>query len=226
MTDALLVVFENLISLLQNEFSNISGIKSKAEKLSTTLDLIKAVLEDAEKKQVTNRSIKVWLQQLKDVVYVLDDILDECSIKSGQLRGSTSFKPKNIMFRREIGNRLNEITRKLDDIADSKNKFILREGTTVKESSNEVAEWRQTSSIISEPKVFGREDDKENIVEFLLTQAKDSDFLSVRTENLSFYGTLRALFKHLKVAIYLSMALSQNFVENFIVLKLSWYVFC
>ncbi|RHN56482.1 putative P-loop containing nucleoside triphosphate hydrolase, leucine-rich repeat domain, L [Medicago truncatula] len=180
MANALLgVVFENLMSLLQNEFSTISGIKSKAEKLSTTLDLIKAVLEDAEKKQVTDRSIKVWLQQLKDVVYVLDDILDECSIKSGQLRGSISFKPNNIMFRLEIGNRLKEITRRLDDIADSKNKFFLREGTIVKESSNEVAEWRQTSSIIVEPKVFGREDDKEKIVEFLLTQARDSDFLSV-----------------------------------------------
>ncbi|XP_039690656.1 putative disease resistance protein RGA1 [Medicago truncatula] len=180
MADALLgVVFQNLTSLLQSEFSTISRIKSKAEKLSTTLDLINAVLEDAEKKQVTDHSIKVWLQQLKDAVYVLDDILDECSIKSGQLRGLTSFKPKNIMFRHEIGNRLKEITRKLDDIADSKNKFFLREGTIVKESSNEVAEWRQTSSIIAEPKVFGREDDKEKIVEFLLTQTRDSDFLSV-----------------------------------------------
>ncbi|MCI32303.1 NBS-LRR resistance protein, partial [Trifolium medium] len=54
MADALLgVAAENLISLLQNEFSTIYGIRSKAQKLSITLDLIKAVLEDAEKKQVT-----------------------------------------------------------------------------------------------------------------------------------------------------------------------------
>lgn len=59
MAEALLgVVFENLLSLVQNEFATISGITSKAEKLSTTLDLIKAVLEDAEQKQVTDRSIK------------------------------------------------------------------------------------------------------------------------------------------------------------------------
>lgn len=37
-----------------------------------------------------------------DAVYVLDDILDECSFKSDRLKG-TSFKPKNIMFCREIG---------------------------------------------------------------------------------------------------------------------------
>ena len=180
MADALLgVVFEKLMSLAQHEFATISAIKSKAQKLSTTLDLINAVLEDAEQKQVTNRSIKVWLQQLKDAIYVLDDILDECSIESGRLRGSSSFKPKNIMFRREIGNRLKEITKRLDDIADSKNKFDLREGGTVSQSLLEVDEWRQTSSIIGEPKVFGREDDKEKIVDYLLSKTRDSDFLSV-----------------------------------------------
>ncbi|MCI09481.1 NBS-LRR resistance protein, partial [Trifolium medium] len=46
-------------------------------------------------------------------------------------------------------------------------------------SSNEVAEWRQTSSFIAEPKVYGRDHDKENIVQFLLTQARDCEFLSV-----------------------------------------------
>ncbi|GAU10067.1 hypothetical protein TSUD_422220 [Trifolium subterraneum] len=180
MADALLgVAFENLISLLQNEFSTIFGISSKSRKLSTTLELIEAVLEDAEKKQLTDRSIKVWLQQLNDAVYVLDDILDECSIKSKRLKGSSAFKPKNIIFRHNIGKRLKEITSRFDEIADRKNKFHLQEGVTAKEMTVEVAEWRQTSSIIAEPKVYGREDDKEKIVEFLLNQARDSNSLSV-----------------------------------------------
>ncbi|WJX58384.1 hypothetical protein P8452_43847 [Trifolium repens] len=152
MADALLgVAFENLISLLQNEFSTISGISSKTQKLSTNLELIKAVLEDAEKKQVKERSIKVWLQQLKDAVYVLDDILDECSIKSNRLKGSCAFK--NIIFRHNIGTRLKEITSRFDEIAKGKNNFLLQEGVTAKEMTVEVAEWRQTSSIIAEPKV-------------------------------------------------------------------------
>jgi hypothetical protein len=176
MAEALLgVVFENLLSLVQNEFSTISGIKSKAQKLSTTLDLINAVLEDAEHKQLTNRSIKVWLQQLKDAVYVLEDILDECSIESGRLKGASSSKVKNIMLRRTMGNKFKEITSRFNQIAESKNKFLLQVvGGTVWEKQQEVAEWRQTSSIIAEPKVYGREDDKAKIVEFLLTQARGS----------------------------------------------------
>jgi hypothetical protein len=167
---------------VQNEFATISDIKSKAQKLSTTLDLINAVLEDAEHKQLTNRSIKVWLQQLKDAVYVLEDILDECSIESGRLKGASSSKLKNIMLRRKMGNKFKEITSRFNQIAESKNKFLLQVvGGTVWEKQQEVAEWRQTSSIIAEPKVYGREDDKAKIVEFLLTQARGSDFLPVYT---------------------------------------------
>ncbi|AES98704.1 putative P-loop containing nucleoside triphosphate hydrolase, leucine-rich repeat domain, L [Medicago truncatula] len=173
------VVFENLTSLLQNEFSTISGIKSKAQKLSDNLVHIKAVLEDAEKKQFKELSIKLWLQDLKDAVYVLDDILDEYSIESCRLRGFTSFKPKNIMFRHEIGNRLKEITRRLDDIAERKNKFSLQTGETLRVIPDQVAEGRQTSSTPLESKALGRDDDKEKIVEFLLTYAKDSNFISV-----------------------------------------------
>ncbi|KAK2430218.1 putative disease resistance protein RGA1 [Trifolium repens] len=182
MAEALLgVVFENLLSLIQNEFATISGIKSKAQKLSNTLDLINAVLEDAEHKQLTNRSIKIWLQQLKDAVYVLEDILDECSIESGRLKGASSSKLKNIMLRRKMGNKFKEITSRFNQIAESKDKFLLQVVGTVRERQQEVAEWRQTSSIIAEPKVYGREDDKAKIVEFLLTQATCSDFLPVYT---------------------------------------------
>jgi len=144
MTDAFLrVVFKNLALLAQNEFATLSGIKSKAEKLSTTLELINAVLEDAEKKQLTDRSIQISLQQLKDAVFVLDDILDECSIKSTQFKASSSFiNPKNFMFCRDIGSRLKEIASRLNHIAEGKKNFMLREGVTVTEKlPSEVAEW-------------------------------------------------------------------------------------
>jgi hypothetical protein len=125
---------------VQNEFATISDIKSKAQKLSTTLDLINAVLEDAERKQFTDRSIMVWLQQLKDAVYVLDDILDECSIKSGQLKSSSYSKLKNIKLRRKIGNKFKKITSRFNQIAESKNTLLLHVGGTVRERQHEVAE--------------------------------------------------------------------------------------
>lgn len=84
------------------------------------LELIKVVLEDTEKKQLRVRSIKIWLQQLEDAMYALD----ECSIKSTRLKGLSTFKLKNIKYFHDIGSRLKKIASKIDQIAKSKNKFL------------------------------------------------------------------------------------------------------
>jgi len=154
-------------------------MKSEAQKLSSTLDLINAVLEDAEHKQLNNRTIKAWLQQLKDAVYVLDDILDECSIESHRFSGLPSFYPNNIWFRHKICKKLKEITSRLNQIAEIKDKFLLQAGGTIKDMSIEVAEWRQTTSINAEHTVYGREGDKEKIVKFLVNQVQDYDVVSI-----------------------------------------------
>ncbi|KAK7321379.1 hypothetical protein VNO77_31975 [Canavalia gladiata] len=178
MAEALLgFVVENLVSFVRNEFVTISEIKKKVKELQPTLKLIRAALDDAEEKQFTKKLVKVWLQQLKDAVYVLDDILDECSIESHRLGGLSAFNPKNIMFSHGIGSRLKEITRRLDQIAEDRIKLGLRD--CVGERPSEVAEWRETSSNIGQHQVHGRDGDKEKIVEFLLSQARGSDFLSI-----------------------------------------------
>jgi hypothetical protein len=38
---------------------------------------IYAVLDDAEEKQVTSRLVKIWLDELEDLAYDVEDILDE-----------------------------------------------------------------------------------------------------------------------------------------------------
>ncbi|KAL1340572.1 hypothetical protein HN51_026926 [Arachis hypogaea] len=178
MAEALLgIVLENLIPFVQTEFAAFFGIKEKAEDLSRTLELIKAVLDDAEQKQWSNRPLKVWLQQLKDAMYVLNDILDQLPTESSQLGFLSSLNPKKVMHRRELGQKLNEIIGRLDRIAQARSNFDLRQG--LRERPSEVAEWRQTSSTIAVPQVYGRDEDKGRVMEFLLSPARSSEFLSV-----------------------------------------------
>ncbi|KAL4285911.1 hypothetical protein AHAS_Ahas19G0033500 [Arachis hypogaea] len=154
MAESLLgIVLEKVIPLVQREFAAFSEIKQKTEDLSRTLALI------------------------KNAVYLLDDVLDQLPTKSSQHGWLSSFKPNNIMLRRKVGHELNEIVRRLDQIAEDKNKFLLREG--VRERPTEVAEWRQTSPTIVSPQVLGRDAAKEKVVEFLLSRTRNSEFLSV-----------------------------------------------
>ncbi|KAF9611072.1 hypothetical protein IFM89_026956 [Coptis chinensis] len=82
MAEAILsVVLDQLNSFIRNEVEQevrlVVGVREELNNLHTHLTLIKAVLEDAEKKEIHDNAIKVWLGQLKDVMYDAEDVLDE-----------------------------------------------------------------------------------------------------------------------------------------------------
>ncbi|QHN75818.1 putative disease resistance protein RGA3 [Arachis hypogaea] len=82
-----------------------------------------------------------------------------------------------MIHRRELGKKLNKIIGRLDRIAQRRSNFDLRQ--VVRKRSSEVAEWRQTSSTIALPQVYGRDEDKKKVVEFLLSPSRSSESLSV-----------------------------------------------
>ncbi|XP_021813075.1 putative disease resistance protein RGA3 [Prunus avium] len=53
------------------------NVKEDVEKFTRTLQVIRAVLEDAEQRQVTDQAVKIWLDELKDISYQMVDVLDE-----------------------------------------------------------------------------------------------------------------------------------------------------
>ncbi|KAF7815704.1 putative disease resistance protein RGA1 [Senna tora] len=190
MAEALLgVVLENLSSFVRDELATFWGVTGEIQRLTNSLELIQAVIVDAEKKEITEESIKIWLQQLKDAAHVLDDILDEYSIRSlphnsGSSSQAHSFslssiKPNNIRFRYRIGKRLKDITQRLDQIAKQRKNYDFVERKVIRERSIQVPEWRQTSSIIAQPQIYGRDGDKDKIVELLLRQTPECGGLSV-----------------------------------------------
>ncbi|CAL5373737.1 unnamed protein product [Camellia sinensis] len=186
-------VLKNLNSLIQNEVGLLCGVNKEMKKLSSTLFTIQAVLEDAEQKQLQDKAIQNWLKELNDAAYEADDILDECATEAlrcelkGQGYGSlkkvstsllTCYPVQNVLFRHKIGNRIKEITQKLDAIAANRSKFQLTEGVVVV-TRVEYDVSRETSSIITEPQLYGRDEDKEKIVKFLVEDVCDNEDVSV-----------------------------------------------
>ncbi|KAI9073425.1 hypothetical protein K1719_044610 [Acacia pycnantha] len=123
------VALETLSSLIHKELVSFLGVDREMRKLSSILTTIKAVLEDAEEKQITDKALKNWLRKLRDAGHLLDDILDEYSTHALSLECQDK---------------------------------------TSHERRNQVMEWRQTTSIITQPQFYGREVDKEKIVAFLV----------------------------------------------------------
>ncbi|KAH7571109.1 hypothetical protein JRO89_XS05G0254600 [Xanthoceras sorbifolium] len=172
-----------LASLAYQEACLIWGVKTDLLKLERTLKTIKAVLLDAEQQQLHNNEVRVWLEELKDVCYDAEDVVDEFEIQALRRqvmlnRGSITQKvrnylswPKSVAFRFTIGHKIKEIREKLDDVAADKNKFHL----TNRVDDRHARQGRElTHSFVFDSEVIGRDEEKEEIIE-LLTQSGDDD---------------------------------------------------
>jgi hypothetical protein len=63
---------------INNKKLNVSLLKQ----LQTTLLILQAVLDDAEEKQINNPAVKQWLDDLKDAIFDVEDLLNQISYDS------------------------------------------------------------------------------------------------------------------------------------------------
>ncbi|KAJ6859871.1 disease resistance RPP13-like protein 1 isoform X2 [Populus alba x Populus x berolinensis] len=62
------------------------------EKLKETLNTVNGLLDDAEEKQITNRAVKNWLNDVKHAIYEAEDILDEINYEYLRSKDSSWFQ--------------------------------------------------------------------------------------------------------------------------------------
>ncbi|KAL5718985.1 hypothetical protein ACHQM5_011829 [Ranunculus cassubicifolius] len=181
------VIFDKLSSSILEQFSLTFGVKEEIKKLSRTLSTIRAVLEDAEKMQISEAAIIDWLRKLKDAAYEANDIIDECEAlivpDSGdniQVCNSflTCIELKHLKLRHSIAKRIRKITAKFDSIAIERNNFHFRERVPER-AAEEFMRQRETGSAVCEPVVYGRDDDKEKLIDILLSNANSECNLQV-----------------------------------------------
>ncbi|KAG5053935.1 hypothetical protein JHK85_006445 [Glycine max] len=146
--------------------------KKLLQKLETTLRVVGAVLDDAEKKQITNTNVKHWLNDLKHAVYEADDLLDHVFTKA-----ATQNKVRNFFSRfsdRKIDSKLEDIVVTLES------HLKLKESLDLKESAVENLSWKAPSTSLEDGShIYGREEDKEAIIKLLSEDNSDGSEVSV-----------------------------------------------
>ena len=105
------------------------------QKLKIELMSADAVLIDAEEKQITNPAVKEWLDELKDAVYVADDLLDEIAYEAlrCKLEAESTSKVMGFIstfvnsFDRRIQSELEKVLNTLESITKRKDVLRLKE---------------------------------------------------------------------------------------------------
>ncbi|KAK4435987.1 putative disease resistance protein RGA3 [Sesamum alatum] len=201
MTDATVsMAMDRLAALIQKtgreEVLLLSlNAKNKARKLFQKLQVIQAMLADAEQKGVEDPRVQRWLEKLQDVAYDIDDVVDEwefvyirqklgddlesgddsrekkvCSFHHLQFQ-SVCLCFKRTIQRRGIALSIKEINEKLESIKqenESEFNFILHVGRA---SYEDYRRRIPSSSVSVFPRVHGRDLDKEILISMLCSES-------------------------------------------------------
>ncbi|KAL3330804.1 hypothetical protein AABB24_034564 [Solanum stoloniferum] len=170
------VVLDNLTSFLKGELVLLFGFQDEFQRLSSMFSTIQAVLEDAQEKQLNDKPLENWLQKLNAATYEVDDILDEYKTKATRFLQSEygRYHPKVIPFRHKVGKRMDQVMKKLNAIAEERKNFHLQEKIIERQAATQ-----ETGCVLTEPQVYGRDKEKDEIVKILINNVSDAQKLSV-----------------------------------------------
>ncbi|KAH9751754.1 hypothetical protein KPL71_014421 [Citrus sinensis] len=145
----------------------ISVAADEVKKLTSNLQAIRGVLEDAEQRQMQlDKAVTFWLDQLKDASYDMEDVLDEWVF--ARLKLQIDFK--QLSLRHDIAVKIRGINEKLDDIASQKDRFKFVENVS---NNVKTPERVRTTSLIDEGEVCGRVDEKNELLSKLLCESSE-----------------------------------------------------
>ncbi|PON38844.1 NB-ARC domain, LRR domain containing protein [Parasponia andersonii] len=153
-------------------------------KLETLFYSLTAVLADAGQKQIRNPAVKRWLERLQDAVDDAEDLFDEIEYEALKLEveaESRARKRKASEFLSNISNlfystdldmktKMEEILGRLEYFANQINILGLEKGFGEEKSFRRI----ESTSLMDESEVYGRNADKDAVMKVLMTDDVDS----------------------------------------------------
>ncbi|KAL2326243.1 hypothetical protein Fmac_025301 [Flemingia macrophylla] len=168
------VLFDRLDSRqVLNYFRGRKLDEKLLRKLKVQLLSINAVIDDAEQKQFNNSYVKAWLDELRDTVLDAEDLLYEIDYefcKWEMEAESHTSASKVCSFDIQIESRMKEVLEELEFLLSQKDHLGLKNasGAGVESvSGSKVTQKLPSTSLVVESVIYGRDDDKETIFNWL-----------------------------------------------------------
>nr|XP_027073858.1 putative disease resistance protein RGA3 isoform X2 [Coffea arabica] len=199
MADALVgatirITLEKAVGIASDQIGMVYGFKEDLVKFKASVEMILAVLADAEEEQPKQQAVQLWLKRLEGLAYEADNVLDELNydvlrqqVETGkrngnQLKGKVRslFHSNSIGFRWKMGQKIRDLNKKLNIINEEANSFGLKsqlggsgtKATLLPDISRTVMVNRETDSVVF-PNIVGREHDKFKIVQKISSETSN-----------------------------------------------------
>ncbi|XP_066339342.1 disease resistance protein RGA2-like [Miscanthus floridulus] len=113
-----------LLEMAKEEVHLLLGVPDEIKKMGMKLGDLKRFLADADKRDISDQSVKSWVRELRNAMYDATNILDLCQLKAmeqGRSCDMGCFNPllfcmRNPLHAHDIGNCIKSLNERLDDI--------------------------------------------------------------------------------------------------------------
>jgi hypothetical protein len=188
--DALASYIQNmLMQMAAEEVHMLLGVSGEIDNMDIKLRDLKNILADADRRNITDQSVQAWGIELRNAMYDATDILDLCQLKAverGQRHDAGCFNPllfciRNPLHAHDIGSRIKNLNKKLDDIKARGASFNFMNLGTYEDRGRNVVSYpsgtRETSGGLDESGLVGEkiEEDTANLVEMLTKKYPTDD---------------------------------------------------
>lgn len=200
MADAVIsVLLDQLVSISREQVERkvrlVMGVDNEVENLLKNFEAIRTVLMDAEKRQLNEDGVRLWLEELKDVSYDMDSVLDEWNTsilrskfeneESGPPQSAEIISKKKVFFsvifscfrfskqndhdvitnRIGIAEKIQSLNARLDSITIRKDRFNFRITSSI---NVDEPKRPNTTSFLDVPVVYGQDSYKKILIDQLM----------------------------------------------------------
>ncbi|GMP82904.1 hypothetical protein CsSME_00037014 [Camellia sinensis var. sinensis] len=189
---AVKVVLEKLGSLLAEEAQFLGGVGNGVAELRDDLESMRSFLQDAEARSESDKGVKTWVKQVRDVAYNTEDILEEFLLRLSPPQGSGFFHflhkgyhhLRQLRARHRLAVQIEEVKRKVKAISERRNAFSFKriEEATTSTATTTLQTWndpRLASLFLDDTDVVGIENPKSLLISWLVNGEQNLTAVSV-----------------------------------------------
>ncbi|RZB81690.1 putative disease resistance protein At3g14460 [Glycine soja] len=151
------------------------------KKLKRNLVSVKALVDDAEQKQFTDASVKAWLDDVRDVLLDTEDLLEEIDYEFSKTESEAESQTSASKVC-DFESRIKDVLDDLDSLLDQKDDLGLKNVSGVgvgSGSGSKVSLKLPSTSLVVESVFYGRDDDKDMILNWLTSDTDNHNKISI-----------------------------------------------
>ncbi|KAF8394123.1 hypothetical protein HHK36_020328 [Tetracentron sinense] len=212
---AVTFVLNRFYLLLEEEVRLLRGVHGELEYIRDELQSIRGFLRDADAREESEETVKAWVDQVRNIAYDIEDILDEftlCLAPPHQRHGfvgslhNTAHFFKHLRSGHHIATQIKDIKARVHDVSERRTRYdfkILNQGSSSNSTLDRCYDLRGDALLLEENELVGIDKPREKLIGWLVEGESRLELVSVHGMGGSGKTTLvKKVYDHQRVKKY------------------------